>query len=252
MVNAVKSVIEIAENHKDLTDEKKYPPLSNPPYHVGIIMDGNGRWAKERGKPHLEGHRAGTENLRRVLESSVEFGVKMLTIYAFSTENWKRPPLEVQGLMRILENDMIIMLPLGNVDNVGLREIIAQKEVPKLYSILKKRDVVIDNQTWNRRYREYMDKIKTGSVYEVAEVYRDLLMLKLEKELSFGERKMLDIARSLLVKEISLAENIEETIFFILFKLKSYLNMIFTTDLQILLTDNKMYLFDIITQNIYI
>lgn len=113
-------------------------------------------------------------------------------------------------VMRILENDMIIMIPIQNVDNVGLREIIGQSEVPKLYSILKKRDVVIDNQTWNRRYREYMEKIKTGSVYEVAEVYRDLLMLKVEKELSFGERKMLDTARNLLVKEISLAKKVEE------------------------------------------
>ena len=113
-------------------------------------------------------------------------------------------------VMRILENDMIIMIPTRNVDNVGLREIIGKSEVPKLYSILKKRDVTLDNQTWNRRYREYMDKIKTGSVYEVAEVYRDLLMLKVEKELSFGERKMLDTARNLLVKEISLAKQVEE------------------------------------------
>ncbi len=113
-------------------------------------------------------------------------------------------------VMRIIDNDMIIMIPTQNVNNVGLREIIGQDEVPKLYSILKKRDVVIDNQTWNRRYREYMDKIKTGSIYEVAEVYRDLLILKVEKDLSFGERKMLDTARNLLVKEISLAKNVEE------------------------------------------
>ncbi len=114
-------------------------------------------------------------------------------------------------VMRILDNGMIIMIPIRNVGSVGLREIIQKKEVPKLYSILKKRDVPIDNQTWNRRYREYMDKIKTGSVYEVAEVYRDLLMLKLEKELSFGERKMLDTAKNLLVKEISLAKQVEES-----------------------------------------
>ncbi|UCF56973.1 MAG: CarD family transcriptional regulator [Deltaproteobacteria bacterium] len=113
-------------------------------------------------------------------------------------------------VMRILDNDMIIMIPTENVNNVGLREIIGQDEVRKLYSILKKRDVIIDNQTWNRRYREYMDKIKTGSVFEVAEVYRDLLMLKVEKDLSFGERKMLDTARSLLVKEISLAKKVKE------------------------------------------
>ncbi|MBW1763292.1 MAG: CarD family transcriptional regulator [Deltaproteobacteria bacterium] len=113
-------------------------------------------------------------------------------------------------IIRILENNMKIMVPTSNVKHVGLREIIGEKEVKKIYSILKKRDVVIDNQTWNRRYREYMDKIKTGSVYEVAEVYRDLLILKEDKDLSFGERKMLDTARSLLVKEIALARDVEE------------------------------------------
>jgi CarD family transcriptional regulator len=113
-------------------------------------------------------------------------------------------------VMRILENNMIIMIPLQNVDSVGLREIINQKEVTKLYSILKKKKVSSENQTWNRRYREYTEKIKTGSVFEVAEVYRDLLTLKVEKELSFGERKMLDTARMLLVKEISLAKKVKE------------------------------------------
>ncbi len=67
-------------------------------------MDGNGRWARARGLPRLAGHRAGTENLRRIIEACVEFGVKYLTIYAFSTENWERPPSEVRGLMRILED----------------------------------------------------------------------------------------------------------------------------------------------------
>jgi len=113
-------------------------------------------------------------------------------------------------VMRILDSNMIIMIPTSNVDNVGLRDIIPISELPKLFSILKKRDVILDNQTWNRRYREYMDKIKTGSVFEVAEVYRDLLLLRLDKELSFGERKMLDTARGLLVKEISLSKDIGE------------------------------------------
>jgi CarD family transcriptional regulator len=113
-------------------------------------------------------------------------------------------------VMRILDNDMLIMIPTNNVGNVGLRDIIGQREVIELYSILEERDVVLDSQTWNRRYREYMYKKKSGSVFEVAEVYRDLLILKLEKELSFGERKMLDTARGLLVKEISLAKKIGE------------------------------------------
>lgn len=74
------------------------------PTHIAIIMDGNGRWALQRGLPRLAGHRAGTENLRRIIEASVELGIKYLTIYAFSTENWGRPQEEVQGLMRILED----------------------------------------------------------------------------------------------------------------------------------------------------
>ena len=71
------------------------------PKHVAIIMDGNGRWAKQRGWPRQAGHRAGAENLRRVINAAVEFGIPILTIYAFSTENWDRPKLEVRALMKI-------------------------------------------------------------------------------------------------------------------------------------------------------
>ncbi|TET94096.1 MAG: CarD family transcriptional regulator [Desulfobacteraceae bacterium] len=114
-------------------------------------------------------------------------------------------------VMRILENNMIIMIPSSNTKNVGLRQLINQNEVSKVFSILKNKDMYVDdNQTWNRRYRDYMDKIKSGSVFEVAEVYRDLSTIKQDKELSFGERKMLDTAHSLLVKEISLAKNMKE------------------------------------------
>ena len=72
------------------------------PYHLGIIMDGNGRWAKARGLPRAAGHQAGVDNIRRILEHCVQCGVKVLSIYAFSTENWGRPPEEVSGLMRLL------------------------------------------------------------------------------------------------------------------------------------------------------
>jgi CarD family transcriptional regulator len=93
---------------------------------------------------------------------------------------------------------------------VGLREVIPSKEIPKVYRILKERDIEIDNQAWNRRYREYMEKIKTGSVFEIATVLRDLYLLKTEKDLSFGERRMLDTARSLLIKELSVAKKSPE------------------------------------------
>jgi undecaprenyl diphosphate synthase len=79
------------------------PPLEKVPTHVAFIMDGNGRWALSRGLPRLAGHRAGVENLRKIITACVEFGVQYMTIYAFSTENWGRPPEEVKGLMFILD-----------------------------------------------------------------------------------------------------------------------------------------------------
>ena len=102
-------------------------PLSIPPErlprHVAIIMDGNGRWALQRGLPRLAGHKAGTENLRRVIRSTVEFGIPYMTIYAFSTENWGRPPEEVQGLMRILEDVIDRELNELHKEGVQLRHI---------------------------------------------------------------------------------------------------------------------------------
>lgn len=84
------------------TWRERYPEVTRVPYHVGIIMDGNGRWAQSRGLPRLAGHKAGTENIRRVLGAATDFGIKALTIYAFSTENWGRPADEVAGLMNLL------------------------------------------------------------------------------------------------------------------------------------------------------
>jgi undecaprenyl diphosphate synthase len=93
------------------------------PEHVAIIMDGNGRWAKARGLPRAEGHRQGTENLRRILKACVEYGVKVLTIYAFSTENWSRPRAEVRMLMKILEMVIDRELDELNANGVQIRHI---------------------------------------------------------------------------------------------------------------------------------
>jgi len=93
--------------------------VAQAPTHVAIIMDGNGRWASKRGLPRLAGHHAGTENLRRIIRASVEFGVKFLTIYAFSTENWNRPREEVHGLMRILED--VIDKELAELNDQGVQ-----------------------------------------------------------------------------------------------------------------------------------
>lgn len=113
-------------------------------------------------------------------------------------------------ILKILDTGMTIMVPTGNVRSVGLREVINESEVDIVYDILRERDISINEQTWNRRYREYMDKIKTGSIYEIAEVLRDLMLLRYEKELSFGERKMLDTARYLIVKELAIAQEMTE------------------------------------------
>ena len=113
-------------------------------------------------------------------------------------------------ILKILDTGMKIMVPTVNAGSVGLRDLITSRQVKEVISILKSRDIPRDTQTWNRRYREYMEKIKTGSVFEIAEVLRDLSVLRTTKELSFGERKMLDTARGLLVKELALAKGVGE------------------------------------------
>ena len=113
-------------------------------------------------------------------------------------------------ILKILDTGMKIMIPTTNAGSVGLRELITAKQVKEVFEILKARDIPRDTQTWNRRYREYMEKIKTGSVFEIAEVMRDLSVLRATKDLSFGERKMLDTARGLLIKELALAKGVGE------------------------------------------
>ena len=105
---------------------------------------------------------------------------------------------------------MTIRVPVGNIETIGMRRVIALEHVDKVYDILRDRDVPADNQTWNRRYREYMNRIKTGDPLEVAKVLRDLALLRQDKTLSFGERKMFDQAHSLLIQEISVAKGVPE------------------------------------------
>ena len=137
-------------------------PPEKIPQHVAIIMDGNGRWAIQRGLPRLAGHKAGTENLRRVIRSTVEFGVKYLTIYAFSTENWGRPPEEVQGLMLILQDVIDRELNELHKEGVQLRHIgrlekldpRIQKKVLKAIELTKNNDRLILNVAFNYSGRD--------------------------------------------------------------------------------------------------
>ncbi len=131
--------------------------LPEIPTHVAIIMDGNGRWALERGLSRLAGHKAGTENLREVIEASAEFGIKYLTIYAFSTENWKRPKEEIQGLMRIfkimldrelnnLHENGVQLRHIGRLDGID-KEL--QKKVREAIELTKDNQTLILNVAFN-------------------------------------------------------------------------------------------------------
>ncbi|HNK63684.1 MAG TPA: isoprenyl transferase [Anaerolineales bacterium] len=140
-----------------MTENPLNIPLEKVPQHVAMIMDGNGRWALQRGLPRVAGHKAGTENLRRVIRSTVEFGIKYLTIYAFSTENWGRPPEEVQGLLFILQDVIDHELDELHKEGVQLRHIgrldrldpKIQKKVLRAIDLTKNNDRLVLNIAWN-------------------------------------------------------------------------------------------------------
>ncbi|MCL4869021.1 MAG: isoprenyl transferase [Anaerolineae bacterium] len=127
------------------------------PDHIAIIMDGNGRWARRRGLPRQAGHRAGVENLRRIIDACVEFGIKVLTIYAFSTENWGRPPSEVRALMRIfarvldqevyeLHEQGVCLHHLGDLSGISPD---LQAKVKRAIELTKNNDRLILNVAFN-------------------------------------------------------------------------------------------------------
>jgi len=113
-------------------------------------------------------------------------------------------------VLRVLESDNRILVPIDKSDQVGLRRVAGKQEIGEVMQILREKEVQLDRQTWNRRYRGFMEKIRSGSLFEVAEVFRDLYRLKVMKPLSFGERRMLDTARGLIVQELSVAQAEDE------------------------------------------
>jgi len=114
-------------------------------------------------------------------------------------------------VLTILNNGMKIIVPTERAKTIGLREITPPEKIPEVYGILKSEmKSKFEGLPWNRRYKAYMDKIKSGSLFEVAEVLRDLFLLKKQKDLSFGERKVLDMAKSLLKQEVSIADGTQE------------------------------------------
>lgn len=112
-------------------------------------------------------------------------------------------------IVKIISNGMTIMVPEDNKD--GIRNLIDEKEISSVFELLNDHDVKVDNSTWNRRHRDYLAKVKTGSLLEIADVLRSLFLLKESKKLSFGERKMMDQCRELITKEISITTGDAET-----------------------------------------
>ncbi len=111
------------------TKDHKLP--DNIPTHVAIIMDGNGRWARKRGLPRFYGHKKGVDSIRNIVRASAEFGIKYLTLYVFSSENWERPKSEVDRLMRLLQESLIKEEPELNKNNVKVRAIGQVERLPE-------------------------------------------------------------------------------------------------------------------------
>ena len=122
--------------------------------------------------------------------------------YAFDAPLWRWEG-EAAYVLRLLQNNSKIRVPVGNANAVGLRQLISEQEIQEVFDILRERTIAFDKQTWNRRYRGFMDKIKTGSIYDVVEVLKSLTFLSKSKSLSFREKRMLDRAKFLVVSEIS-------------------------------------------------
>ncbi len=154
------------------------------PAHIAIIMDGNGRWAKQKGFMRVSGHEEGTKAVRDVVEGAAEIGVKNLTLYAFSTENWNRPKLEVDTLMRLLVNSLKKEIKTLEDNNIRLNSIGNISNLPK--KARKELDEVIKKTADNKRmtltlalsygsreeithcFRELMNKVKSGELSEDA------------------------------------------------------------------------------------
>jgi len=117
-------------------------------------------------------------------------------------------------ILQVIDSDVTVMVPTDNAEAVGLRPVINKKEINRIYKILKNKDKnagqLNGRQSWNKRYREYSDKLKSGDIFEVANVLKDINLLQKDKDLSFGEKRIMDSARTLLIKEISIAKNLGE------------------------------------------
>ncbi len=168
--------------------------LNNLPQHIGVIMDGNGRWAKRRGLPRSAGHKAGADALKKIVTEANNLGVKYITVYAFSTENWKRPQAEVDYLMNLLMDYLINAEKTLAGENVRIRAIGSRKElseemcrqIEKTEKLTAERSGIVMNIALNYGGREEItnavkticEDVKNGDL-DVADVTEDVIESRL-------------------------------------------------------------------------
>lgn len=172
--------------------------LENPLRHVAIIMDGNGRWAKERGLPRLEGHRAGAESVRAAAEACLEKGIQYLTLYAFSSENWKRPRHEIDGLMTLLEQFLKTKVKEMNTQGIRLHAIGKLDRLPKkTRAALEK---ALEKTKGNTKLNLILS-LSYGSREEIVDAARDIAM-----EVSAGKISIQDVDNELFSQHLYTAD----------------------------------------------
>jgi len=157
----------------------------NLPVHIAVIMDGNGRWAKARGLPRIEGHKAGTDSVRETVETSARLGIKHLTLYAFSVENWKRPKSEVNELMRLLRKYLRTELPTLQKHNIRLKTL---GRIEELDQRTKKRILISEEKTLNNDGLQLNIALNYGGRTEIVDTIK-----KICSHLSKGKIKLSQI-----------------------------------------------------------
>lgn len=167
--------------------------------HIAIIMDGNGRWAKERGLPRVEGHRAGAESIREVTEACIELGVKYLTLYAFSSENWSRPQNEVDALMKLLDRFLDEKAVELDKQNIRLQAI---GELDRLPAATRKRLDRIQEQTKNHQTMTLVLALSYGAREEITAAVRAIAKAAVAGEISPDEIDAKLISQNLYTKDI--------------------------------------------------
>ena len=113
-------------------------------------------------------------------------------------------------IIRIIDTGLKVMVPINNVKCTGMRDLVKEEEVDKVYSILEEQDIKVENITWNKRFKDYNERLKSGSIFEVATVLRDLVVLGKTKELSFGEKRMYEMAINLISQEVSYVKKTDQ------------------------------------------